>query len=92
MAELPTVQIVNPSNPDDYIVINEDDYEADVHELWEEREIGDPLLDGTVTDLKEALPEIEDVERLEALLEEEDRTTAVDAITDRLDGLRGEEE
>lgn len=40
MAELPTVRIVNPSNPDDYVIINESDYDPDTHELWEERDEG----------------------------------------------------
>lgn len=97
MAEVPTVRVVNPSNPDEFIIINEADFDPDEYTLWEERDAGDeestedsdPLLEGTVGELEEALPEIEDVDRLEALLEAEDRVTAVEAIEDRLEELEG---
>lgn len=97
MAEVPTVRVVNPSNPDEFIILNESDYDPDEYTLWEERdaggeepsEVSDPLLEGTVGELEEALPEIEDTDRLEALLEAEDRVTAVEAIEDRLEELEG---
>lgn len=37
MAEVPTVRVVNPSNPDEFIIINESDYDPDEYTLWEER-------------------------------------------------------
>lgn len=93
MAEVPTVRIQNPSNPDEFIIVNEADYDPTEHTLWEERgeesSDADPLLDETVADLKDALPGIEDTERLEALLGAEDRVTAVEAIEDRLAELEG---
>jgi len=93
MAQLPTVEIVNPSNPDDYIVINESDYDPDAHELWEKADQtigGDPLLDLTVSDLEDALQDVDDEERIEALLIAEDRTTARRALEARLDEVQGE--
>lgn len=94
---LPTVEVVHPSNPDRKVILNESDYDPDEYTLWEERDAGDeepsedsdPLLEGTVGDLEEALPEIEDTDRLEALLEAEDRVTAVEAIEGRLEELEG---
>lgn len=59
-----------------------EDDEADV-------EAYDPLSDLTVAELREALGEVEDVARLEALAEAEDRTTAVGAIEARIDELAG---
>lgn len=92
MAELPTVRIVNPSNPDEFIVINERDYDEAEHTLWEEGEEqggadGDPLAELSVSDLRDALEEVDDVGRLEALLEGEDRKTGRDAIVARLEEL-----
>lgn len=89
MAEVPTVRIQNPSNPDEFLIINESDYDPAEHTLWGEAEAGDPLLDETVADLKDDLPGIEDTDRLEALLGAEDRVTAVEAIEDRLAELEG---
>lgn len=37
MAEVPTVRVVNPSSPDEFLVINESDYDAAEHTLWEDR-------------------------------------------------------
>lgn len=37
MAEVPTVRVVNPSNPDEFIIINESDFDPDEYTLWEER-------------------------------------------------------
>lgn len=91
MAELPTVRIVNPSSPDEFIVINEADYDPDAHELWDEDEAGDPLADLSVADLTDALEDIDDVERLEALLEGEERKTGREAIEARLEALAGDE-
>lgn len=92
MAEIPTVRIVNPSSPDEFIIVNEDDYDPAEHTLWGEGDDGgdaDPLLDLTVSDLEDELPSVKDAERLEALMEAEDRTTAIDAIESRLSELEG---
>ena len=64
MAELKTVEIVNPDNPDEFIVVNQSDYEADQGEdgeksmtLWEERDQGgaegDPEVNSEVAALLE---------------------------------------
>ena len=33
---LPTVRIEDPNKPGDYVVINFEDYDPEVHELWED--------------------------------------------------------
>jgi len=37
VVQVPTVKIKNPSNPKDYVIINESDYDEDVHELWDSK-------------------------------------------------------
>lgn len=36
MARLPTVKICNPEAPDEFIIINESDYDPERHALWGE--------------------------------------------------------
>ncbi|HEX7048650.1 MAG TPA: hypothetical protein VF188_00440 [Longimicrobiales bacterium] len=36
--QIPTVKIVDPSKPDDYVIINEADFDPAVHRRWGEQE------------------------------------------------------
>jgi len=38
MAKIPTKKVVNPDAPDDFMIINESDFNPDVHKLWEGEE------------------------------------------------------
>ena len=105
MAEdVKTVQIVDPENKDDFVVINESEYDAEKHTLLEdqggastESSDGDSdpdvdpavsaLLDGTVEELKDGLPNVTDVDLLQRALKVETRSTAQEEIEDRIQDL-----
>lgn len=94
MARLPTVKVVNPSDPDDFMIINESDFDEGRHELWADEEATQAvdLREVPCKELSAALESVDDLSVVQAAAEADDRDCAEEHYQRRLAELAPEDE